>query len=110
MMGPSVPIPPGRDILVDEVDRNDRVIGTLRRHEIFVRRANFRVVHIFVFDASNQRLLLQQLSPQHRHPGLSASSAASYVAAGETCAATATRRPTEELGRRARAQRMGKTA
>jgi len=110
MMGPSVPIPPGRDILVDEVDRNDRVIGSLPRHEVFVRRANFRVVHIFVFDASNQRLLLQQLSPQHRHPGLWGSSAASYVAAGETYAATATRRLTEELGVRARLHRVGKTS
>lgn len=85
------------DMLVDRVDNEDRVIGTVKRKDVFQLKANFRVVHFFIFNKRGE-LLLQQLGPEHpRHPGYWGSSVAGYVAAGETYEEAGRRKLSEEL-------------
>ena len=69
--------------LLDAVDANDHVIGVIRRGDVFAQRANFRVVHAFVFNALGE-LLLQQIAPRRRHPLMWGSSVAGFVASGES--------------------------
>lgn len=96
--------------LIDQVDEEDRVLGQVPRLEAYARRANFRVVHVFLFDPHG-RLLLHQLSDAKKtHPGAWGSSVAGAVRAGETPAAAARRELREELGvRGARLRYLGKT-
>jgi isopentenyl-diphosphate delta-isomerase len=85
--------------LLDAVDAQDQVIGTIRRGEVFQQHANFRVVHAFVFNP-DQGLLLQHLAPHKpRHPLLWGSSVAGYVDSGESYDAAIGRKVREELGR-----------
>lgn len=85
-------------MLLDHVDDQDRAIGQVRRVDVFQAQANFRVVHVLLFDRAG-RLLLQQIAPGHaRHPGDWGSSVAGYVKAGESYEAAAERKLREELG------------
>ena len=88
------------DALVDVVDASDRVVGTLPRKRLLSAGANFRVVHILVFNRSRE-LLLQRIAQGLRHEGLWGSSVAGYVLAGETYQQAATRKLEDELGVRA---------
>jgi hypothetical protein len=82
---------------IDAVDDEDRSVGTIKRSEVFVRRANFRVAHVFIFNR-NRELLIQQLAfTRERHPGQWGSSVAAYLFAGESYADAAVRRVSEEL-------------
>lgn len=86
------------DMVLDRVDGEDRVLGQVRRGDVFEQKAGFRVVHVFVLDRDD-RLLLQRLAPQkQRHPGRWGSSVAGYVAAGESYDEASRRRTREELG------------
>ena len=72
------------DMLIDAVDNQDNVTGRIKRNEALRRHANFRVVHILLFN-HHGNLLLQQLAvTRERHPGAWGSSVAAYVASGET--------------------------
>lgn len=88
------------DELADVVDPSDRVVGTLPRKRLLSSGANFRVVHILVFNRSRE-LLLQCIAPGLRHAGLWGSSVAGYVLTGETYQQAATRKLENELGVRA---------
>jgi isopentenyl-diphosphate Delta-isomerase len=88
------------DALVDVVDPSDRVVGTLPRKRLLSAGANFRVVHILVFNRTRD-LLLQRIAPGLRHQGLWGSSVAGYVLTGETYQQAATRKLEDELGVRA---------
>jgi len=82
---------------IDVVDDEDRSIGVIKRSEVFVRRANFRVAHVFVFNRS-QELLIQQLAfTRERNPGQWGSSVAAYLFAAENYVEAAVRRVSEEL-------------
>lgn len=85
------------DALVDVVDPSDRVVGSLPRKRLFSAGANFRVIHILVFNHSRD-LLLQRIAPGLRHEGLWGSSVAGYVLTGETYQQAATRKLKDELG------------
>ena len=86
------------NMLVDTIDDRDNPIGVVRRGEVFQRHANFRVVHVLVFN-SNGDLLVQRLaSTRIRHPGFWGSSVAGYVFAQEDYRAAANRRLSQELG------------
>lgn len=86
------------DMLIDSVDEQDVPTGVVKRSQVLQQHANFRVVHIFLFDRHNH-LLIQQLSPlRDRHPGQWGSSVAGYIFAGETYEQAAQRRLTQELG------------
>lgn len=83
--------------LIDRVDAADRPVGVVARKDALAEGANFRVVHIFVFNSSGQ-LLLQRLGQKRdRHPGLWGSSVAGYLNQGETYLQAAERRLREEL-------------
>jgi isopentenyldiphosphate isomerase len=99
------------NMLIDVVDDQDKSAGVTKRKEVFERRVNFRVVHLFLFNRYNE-LLLQQLSfGRDRHPGEWGSSVAGYLFAGESYAEAATRRLSEELRvRNADLHLIGKTA
>jgi len=86
------------DMLLDMVDDSDNVTGVVKRTEALPSHANFRVVHVLLFNRQ-QQLLLQQLSlTRERHPGAWGSSVAAYVASGESYPQAAARRLPQELG------------
>ena len=99
------------DMLIDTVDAQDVPSGVIRRSEALPAHANFRVVHVFLFNRRND-LLIQQLSPSRgRHPGQWGSSVAGYLFAGESYAEAAQRRVFQELGvRQVDLHDYGKTA
>ena len=70
--------------LVDAVDKNDMVIGTVKRKDIFSRKANFRVVHIFLLNRKGELLLQKIAGGRGRHARQWGSSAADYVISGES--------------------------
>jgi hypothetical protein len=83
--------------LIDWVDAADKPIATIPRSEVFLRRAGFRVVHVFVFNNAGE-LLLQQLGRnRERNPLKWGSSVAGYLNAGERYLDGAIRRLREEL-------------
>ena len=88
----------GPDMVIDRVDDSDAPIGTIVREQVFSQRANFRVVHVFVFNTRGELLLQQIPTHRERHPGRWGSSVAGYVFAGESYVAAAERRVREELG------------
>lgn len=97
------------DVLVDRVDLSDRPVGRMPKEEVFAERANFRVVHILLFDRKGQVLLQKIASTKKRHPGYWGSSAAGYVHSGESYEDAAKRVLQRELGVSAPLQFMGKT-
>ncbi len=96
------------DQLIDQVDDQDTPVGVLNRRDIVSQRANFRVVHIFVFDR-HHNLLLQAIAQGQRSAGLYGSSVAGYVNAGESYSAAAMRKLNSELGVSAPITMLGKT-
>lgn len=97
-------------MLIDAVDQADKAIGTIRRAEVFRKRANFRVAHDLIFNSKGQLLIQQIASGPKRHPGYWGSSVAAYLYAGESYEAAANRRLVEELGvQNVELQYFGKT-
>jgi len=89
---------PSPTSLVDMVDEQNELVGVVRRRDVFRLRANFRTVHVLVFN-SRHELLLQRLAwSRERHPGQWGSSVAGYLHAGEKYEEAAQRRLFEELG------------
>jgi isopentenyl-diphosphate delta-isomerase len=100
---------PGPLSLIDRVDDRNRPVGTVRRENVFRLQANFRTVHVLVFNHADA-LLLQQLAPaRERNPLKWGSSVAGYLHAGETYEHAAERRLEEELGLRTPVQPVGIT-
>jgi isopentenyl-diphosphate delta-isomerase len=100
---------PSASDLIDRVDEYDRPIGVVERGAVFEQHANFRVVHVFVFDGEG-RLLLQKLGhKRERNPLCWGSSVAGYLHAGESYDAAARRRLREELGIEAPLDPIGRT-
>lgn len=86
--------------IVDVVDREDRVVGTIPRGSIASSGANHRVVHILVLDRSG-RLLMQRPSRALGRSFELGSSVAGHVRSGESYEAAARREFEEELGLKA---------
>ncbi|HYO97082.1 MAG TPA: NUDIX domain-containing protein [Polyangiaceae bacterium] len=97
------------DMLVDAVDGDDRVIGAVARRDVTTIGANFRVVHVLVFN-SHGELLVQHIAPGLRHGGSWGSSAAGFVQAGEAYEAAATRKLAAELGANPPIRSIGRTS
>ena len=91
-----MPAPTPND-LIDRVDDQDNVVGTVRRGDALTQGVGFRVVHGLVQD-DRGRLLVQQVGRAGtRSPGRWGSSVAGYLHAGESPSAGAARRLREEL-------------
>jgi isopentenyldiphosphate isomerase len=88
---------PDLDMVLDRVDDHNRVSGTVVRRKVFTTHANFRVVHLLLFNSSGQ-LLLQHIASGLRHSGQWGSSAAGYIARGEGSLMAIRRKAREELG------------
>lgn len=84
--------------LLDRVDLRDRVVGSVRRGDVFRKGANFRVAHLFLFNKRDELLLQRLGSTRERHPGRWGSSVAAYVSSGESYEEAIKRRSQEELG------------
>jgi isopentenyldiphosphate isomerase len=88
----------GEDMVIDAVDGTDAAVSQISRRDVFKEHANFRVVHILVFN-SKRDLLLQRLAlTRPRHAGYWGSSVAGYLHSKEGYEEAAKRRISEELG------------
>lgn len=86
------------DQILDAVDGEDCVVGSVRRGEVFRVGANFRVAHLFLLNNESE-ILLQRLAPTRtRYPLCWGSSVAAYVSAGESYHEAIERRTRQELG------------
>ena len=85
-------------MVIDVVNDSDVVIGTIERKDVFAAKANFRVVHVFLFDDQGHLLLQQIPEDQKKSPGRWGSSVAGYMFTGETYEQAAVRRIQQELG------------
>jgi isopentenyl-diphosphate Delta-isomerase len=97
------------DMMIDAVTDTDTPFGVVRRDEVFSRRANFRVVHILIFNSSGDLLIQRLAATRTRHPGYWGSSVAGYLFSGEGYEAAAQRRVAEELGLHVDLRYIGKT-
>lgn len=97
------------DALVDVVDGRDQVVATMPRRRLLPAGANFRVVHIFLFNSQGE-LLIQRIAPGLRHETMWGSSVAGYVHSGESYEAAATRKLQNELGIVVPLRALGKTS
>jgi isopentenyl-diphosphate delta-isomerase len=100
---------PGPGSLIDRVDDLNHAIGTVPRAKVFDEGANFRTVHVLVFNHSGSVLLQQLSASRDRSPLQWGSSVAGYLHAGETYYEAARRRLAEELGLRTPLRRVGVT-
>ena len=82
---------------IDRVDDHDVPIGTTNRRDLPDHPANFRVVHLLVFDRAGS-VLLQHIADGNRSAGKWGSSVAGYVLSGERYAEAARRKLADELG------------
>lgn len=98
------------DMLIDTVDDHDNISGRIKRSEVLQKHANFRVVHLLLFNHQGDLLLQQLAFTRERHPGAWGSSVAAYVASGETYAQAAQRRLPQELGITTPLNELGKTS
>jgi len=89
---------PSPTSFIDVVDEQNHAVGVAQRHDVFRLHANFRTVHVLVFNNQNDLLLQRLARSRSRHPGLWGSSVAGYLHAGEKYAEAAQRRLLEELG------------
>jgi isopentenyl-diphosphate delta-isomerase len=84
--------------LIDRVDEANHPVGLVPRADVFRVGANFRTVHVLVFNDSGDLLLQRLAATRERHPCKWGSSVAGYLHAGETYRQAAERRLAEELG------------
>lgn len=83
----------------DLVDRDDRVIGQVRRGEAHGNPALLhRSVQILIFDDAGRVLLQRRSRTKDLYPGVYCASASGHVHSGDDYAATAARELSEELG------------
>ena len=84
--------------VLDRVDTGDRVVGSVRRRDVFRQSVNFRVAHLLLFNKRGDLLVQRLAKTRERHPGRWGSSVAAYVASGESYREAIERRTWEELG------------
>ncbi len=84
--------------ILEFVDINDNVLGTLSRKEIHMKGLYHRAVHVFVFNLVGEIYVQRRSSIKDRFPDRLDSSAAGHVGPGESYEDTAVRELKEELG------------
>ena len=92
------PPPPDEDLL-DLVDADNTVIGTVPRSRVHGAPAlRHRVVHVLVYDRRGRLLLQKRSSTKDIQPGMWDASVGGHLAAGESYLEAAVRETGEELG------------
>lgn len=84
--------------LVDIVDEEDRVLGTVSRAEMRARNLRHRAAYVLVFDSRGRLFVHQRTAEKDLYPGWFDVAAGGVVAAGESYEAAARRELAEELG------------
>jgi hypothetical protein len=100
---------PSLTSLIDVVDEQNQPIGVVRRRDVFRLRANFRTIHVLVFNSHGELLLHRLTWTRDREPGRWGSSAAGYLHAGEDYPEAARRRAAEVLSLSAPLTEVGVT-
>ena len=88
----------GAQQLLDAVDNEDQVVGSVQRGDVFRVGASFRVAHLFLFNDRSEMLIQRLASSRPRHPECWGSSVAAYVWSGENYLEAIARRTRQELG------------
>ncbi len=93
---------------IDVVDDNDRVIGKASEKEIYEKRLNHRIIHIFIFNDKGEMAL--QLRSKHKPycPNHWSATVGGRVDSGEDYEEAALREMQEELGITAELKLIGK--
>lgn len=84
--------------ILDYVDENDNVLGQEEKGKVKERKLNYRIVHIWIFDAEGKLLICQRPSNRKDYAGLWTSTAGGHVQAGESYEKAIRREAFEELG------------
>lgn len=84
--------------LLDHVDEDDRVIGTVARSRAHREGIRHRAVHVVVWNRRGEILLQRRAASKASFPGFWDTSVGGHVGAGEGYLATALRECAEELG------------
>jgi len=84
--------------ILDVVDADDLVVGTMERGEIHRKRLFHRSVHVFLFDEARRIYLQKRSFEKLEHPGKWDSSASGHVESGESYREAAGRELEEEIG------------
>jgi isopentenyldiphosphate isomerase len=99
------------NMVIDAVDANDMAVDIIVRSRVFKAHANFRVVHVLVFNNSGELLVQRLALNRTRHAGYWGSSVAGYVFAHESYETAAARRISQEITvREAALSLVGKTS
>ncbi len=81
------------------VDDQDRVIGQTAQEEIYAKKLNHRIVHVFVINPKTNQIYFQKRAETKSFlPGYYCTSAGGHVHAGESYLQAAQRELKEELG------------
>jgi 8-oxo-dGTP pyrophosphatase MutT (NUDIX family) len=86
------------DELVDVVDDDGEIVGTVTRREMRARRLPHRVVYVLVFDRGGRLFVHRRTTTKDVYPGWADVAVGGVVAAGEAFDAAAAREAAEELG------------
>ncbi len=87
--------------ILDVVDADDLVVGSMERGEIHRKRLFHRSVHVFLIDPAGRIYLQKRSFEKQEHPGKWDSSASGHVDRGESYQEAAARELEEEIGVRA---------
>lgn len=84
---------------LDIVDDIDVVVGRAAKEDVYARKLNHRIVHVFVIKARTAEIYLQRRAAHVSYlPGYYCTSAGGHVHAGESYEEAARRELREELG------------
>jgi len=84
--------------VLDVVDADDLVVGTMERGEIHRKGLFHRSVHVFLIDEAGRIYLQRRSFAKPEHPGKWDSSASGHVESGESYQEAAGRELEEEIG------------
>lgn len=85
--------------MVDVVDKNDKVIGTAPKTDVYKKGLSNRIVHIFVINPDLGEIFIQKRGATVRYlPNHYCTSAGGHVMAGEDYSNAAQREMKEEIG------------
>ena len=89
---------PAEDELLDLVDKNDRVIGTIRRSEAYTKKIrDIRVVNAFIINSKGELWIPRRTAHKRSYPLCLDMSVGGHVESGEDYEATFERELKEEL-------------